>query len=819
MARSTIDFGIDLGTTNSEIACMDRGELVAIKNAMTASEITPSVVKIDARGSIIVGQNAYNELELDPDNAVGEFKRWMGNPQHDGFKFRRSGKVLTAAQLSAEVLKVLKTSASSRFGAEEIMAAVITVPAMFLIPACEDTKAAAGLAGIDVCPLLQEPVAAAMAYGYEGDKLSGHLLVFDLGGGTFDTTILTAKEGRLVVMGHSGDDKLGGKDYDWALVDFIVTRIKDEFGELGLRRGNTDARRAMAKLKYLAEEAKKTLSVLPTVTVDVNHLGEGFGGVDTAVEITREQLIEVTETLTRRCIEISSRLLSDCRLSNDALASVLVVGGPTIAPYIRSRIKEHFGKADYRIDPMTVIARGAALFAGTQRMPQSSRPYGSPRAGRVEVKIAYSPASNDLDADVGIVVTPVPTSATVTVSRADKGWHSGSIPLPSSGKVFTTVVLRAKKTNTFEVEVRDATGSPVEATESTFTITHGLAVAQATTSRALSVALADNQIEVLIPKGAPLPAKGLQRFVTVHEVSAGDATSVLKIYLLEGDDPRADRNFGIGVVELKGEELRRNLPAGEIVNITYTLDESKTLSAEAVFEFLKESRTMLYKPERPALDSAEIEIELIKERERLEEVRKAVPNVSIGDVESGIAVVEAQRETAENEPDSRQKSAHRLIEVKQTLDALVKAHEWDMLVTDLRGYREGTQDLAKAVGTLEQQQSIQKLLSEADTAIAIRSLDVLRKTVQKVHDLYWEMCYSQDDFWKEKFEHFKDRTDYIDPLKAERLKEEGARAIKRNDIPTLRTIVWELYGSLPMQQQGKLDLRFEDAGIKRVQGS
>jgi molecular chaperone DnaK len=798
---------------------MDRGELVAIKNAMTASEVTPSVVKIDGRGSIIVGQNAYNELELDPDNAVSEFKRWMGNPQHDGFRFRKSGKVLTAAELSAEVLKVLKASASSRFGGEEIRAAVITVPAMFLIPACEDTKAAARLAGIDVGPLLQEPVAAAMAYGYQAENLSGHLLVFDLGGGTFDTTILTAKEGRLVVVGHSGDDKLGGKDYDWALVDFIVSQIIEEFGELGLQRGNAGARRAMAKLKYLAEEAKKTLSLLPNVSVDVNHLGEGYEDIDTAIEITQENLIEATEPLTRRCIDISSRLLSDCHLSNDALASVLVVGGPTIAPYIRTRIKEHFGKAEYRIDPMTVVARGAALFAGTQRMPQSSRTPESSRASRVEVRVAYSPVSSDFDAGVGIVIAPAPNGATVIISRADKGWHSGSITLPSSGKLFTTVVLRAKKANTFEVEVRDATGSRIETTDSTFTITHGLAVAQATTSRALSVALADNQIEVLIPKGAPLPAKGLQKFVTARDVSAGDSTSILKIYLLEGDDPRADRNFGIGVVELKGDELRRTLPTGETVNITYTLDESKTLSAEAVFEFLKEARRMLYKPERPALNSAEIEIELTKERERLKEVRKAVPTASTGDVKNGLAVVEAERETAESEPDSRQKSAQRLIEVKQALDALEKAHEWDLRVVDLHDYQGWTQDLVKSVGTPEQQQRSQKLLSEADSALSARSLGDLRKAIKSLRDLFWEMSYSRDDFWKGHFEKLREGSDYVDPLKAERLKEEGNRAIKRNDIPSLRTIVWELYGLLPTWQQGKLDLRFEDAGLKRVQGS
>jgi len=819
MARSTIDFGIDLGTTNSAIACMDRGELVVVKNAITSSEITPSVVKIDGRGSLIVGQSAYNELELDPDNAVGEFKRWMGNPQRDAFTFRKSGKVLTAAELSAEVLKVLKASASSRFGGDEIKAAVITVPAMFLIPACEDTKAAAKLAGIDICPLLQEPVAAAMAYGYEAENLSGHLLVFDLGGGTFDTTILTAKEGRLVVVGHSGDDKLGGKDYDWSLVDFIVARLAEEFGDVGLKRGKADAKKAMAKLKYLAEEAKKTLSVLPRVSVDVNHLGGDFEDIDTAIEITRDNLIEATEPLTLRCLDISARLLSDCHLSKDSLTGVLVVGGPTIAPYIRSRIKDQFGKVEYRIDPMTVVARGAALFAATQRLPQTSRSFGSsPRTSRAEVQIAYSPVSSDLDADVGIVVTPALKGATVIVSRSDKGWHSGSIVLSSSGKAVTTVALRAKKANTFEVEVRDGTGSPVNTNDSTFTITHGLAPAQATTSRAFSVVLENNEVGVLIPKGSPLPAKGNQKYVTAHEVIAGDSASNLNIYMVEGDNPRADRNFSIGLVELKGSDLRRNLPAGETVDITYNLDASKTLSAQAFFEFVREVRSMEYKFERPELATADIDIELKKERQRLDKIKQAAPTAPFADVERGFAVVEAEQGAAESEPDSGQKAAQRLIEVKQALDDLEKASEWDLLVANLRDYRESAQTLVDSVGTPEHQQKLQKLLSQADIAIPSHSMDELRKIAEEVRDLYWEMCFSRDDFWKSTFERLAEGNGYVDPLKAERLKEEGIRAMKRNDIPSLRTIVWELWGLLPTWQEGKLDNRFPNAGLRRVQG-
>jgi molecular chaperone DnaK len=368
------------------------------------------------------------------------------------------------------------------------------------------------------------------------------------------------------------------------------------------------------------------------------------------------------------------------------------------------------------------------------------------------------------------------------------------------------------------VEIRDGTGSRIQTNDSIFTISHGLAVAQATTSRAFSVALANNQIEVLIPKGTPLPAKGLQKFVTAYDVSAGDSTSVLKIYLLEGDDPRADRNFGIGVVELKGDELRRSLPAGETVNITYTLDESKTLSAEAVFDFLKEARAMLRKPERPTLNSSEIEIELRKERERLDEVQKAVPTAPTGEVQRDLAVVETEGKVAGSEPDSRQKAAQRLIEVKQVIDALQRNSEWDLLVADLRECRESAQHLATTIGSPEQQQRLQKLLSQADIAIPSHSLDDLRKIALGVRRLYWEITFSQDEFWKGQFERLCNDSEYVDPLKAERLKEEGIRAMKRNDVPTLRTIVWELHGLLPTSQRGKLDLRFEDAGLKRAQG-
>jgi molecular chaperone DnaK len=814
MGRTTIDFGIDLGTSNSEIACMDQGELTLVKNMVTSSEVTPSVVKIDSRGTVVVGQNAYNELEYDPDNVASEFKRWMGNPSNDGFVFRKSQRRMTAAQLSAEVLKALTASASSRFGGEQVRAAVITVPAMFLIPACEDTKAAARLAGIEACPLLQEPVAAAIAYGYKAEDLRGNLLVFDLGGGTFDTTLIAARDGRLVVMGHDGDDKLGGKDYDWALVDLIVTQLRSEYDDLRLSRDGS-CRRAMAKLKYLAEDAKKSLSVLDQVAIEVKRLEDGFERIDSVVQITKQDLEKATAHLTQRCLDVCHRLLQEAKLSRHDLQTVLIVGGQTKMPYVREAIVAEFGRADSRLDPMTVVASGAALFAATQRMPSlTAKPASS---GAVEIKLAYQPAATDLDADVGISIQPSPANATIMVVRSDGGWSSGAIPVPVTGKVFTTVILRPKKSNSFEVQLRDASGALIRADGGAFSITHGLAVAQSTTSRAFGVALENNETCIIIPKGSPLPAKGTQKFQSAREVTAGDSASALRIYVLEGEDKRADRNYRIGLIELRGDELRRALPAGEAVELTYRLDESKNLSVEAVFPALREAKQMIYRPERPALTSEDADVELRKEKERLKEIQLAVPDKVRPEFETAFAQIQRQKEAAAEDPDARQKAAQQLIELKQLVDALARSSEWELMLLELKRCHNGLR-LIQERGTPEAKTEYENALKAGDQAVQEHNATRLGEALARLRGIYWGVASSQDDYWVYEFKNMSAEGGFVDPLKAERLKEEGMRAINRKDIAALRTIVWELYHLLPLWHQGKLDMRFADAGRKRTRG-
>ena len=220
MARQTIDFGVDLGTTNSEIAVVDKGQLQVIRNGFS-EEITPSAVRIDKKGAVIRGKLAYNQRADDKENTHTKFKRLMGSQQV--LSFPSSGKRMKPEELSAEILQSLRDDVRRTLH-EEIDAAVITIPAMFEAPQWNATTKAAELAGLKFAPLLQEPIAAALAYGFQAGSLEGFLFVYDLGGGTFDASIIQTSEGRLKVIDHSGDNFLGGSDFDELLVDSFPFR-------------------------------------------------------------------------------------------------------------------------------------------------------------------------------------------------------------------------------------------------------------------------------------------------------------------------------------------------------------------------------------------------------------------------------------------------------------------------------------------------------------------------------------------------------------------------------------------------------------------
>ena len=226
MSRTTIDFGIDLGTTNSAIAELKGVSTEIIKNN-SDGDITPSAVSMDKHGTLQVGQRARNRLIDHPEDAYAEFKRRMG--MDHSYTFKSSGQVRSPEQLSSEVLKSLRADVQQRTG-EVIEGAVITVPAAFELHQCDATRKAALLAGFKECPLLQEPIAAALAYGFQAAQQKGYWLVYDFGGGTIDFTLMEMNDGVFEVLATSGDTFLGGEDIDQLIQNWLVQQFREKTG-------------------------------------------------------------------------------------------------------------------------------------------------------------------------------------------------------------------------------------------------------------------------------------------------------------------------------------------------------------------------------------------------------------------------------------------------------------------------------------------------------------------------------------------------------------------------------------------------------------
>ncbi|QTL97956.1 molecular chaperone DnaK [Iocasia frigidifontis] len=346
--------GIDLGTTNSCVAVTEGGEPSVIPNA-EGNRTTPSVVAISKKGERLVGETAKRQAITNPDQTVSSIKRHMGTD----YKVNLNGKDQTPQQISAMILQKLKRDAEEYLG-EEVTEAVITVPAYFTDSQRQATKDAGKIAGLEVKRIINEPTAASLAYGLEDDK-EQTILVFDLGGGTFDVSILELGDGVFQVVSTSGNNHLGGDDFDKKVMDYLADEFKKEHG-VDLRKD----RMAMQRLKDAAEKAKKELSSVMTTNVNlpfITQTDDGPKHLD--VDITRAKFDELTADLVEKTMEPSRRALKDADMSPSDIDEVILVGGSTRIPAVQEAVKKLIGKDPHKgINPDEVVAMGAAIQGG-----------------------------------------------------------------------------------------------------------------------------------------------------------------------------------------------------------------------------------------------------------------------------------------------------------------------------------------------------------------------------------------------------------------------------------------------------------------------
>lgn len=346
--------GIDLGTTNSCVAVMEGGEAVVIPNAEGA-RTTPSVVGFSKSGERVLGQVAKRQSVSNPDRTVSSIKRHMGTD----YKETIDGKDYTPQEISAALLQKLKVDAEAYLGTK-VEKAVITVPAYFSDSQRQATKDAGKIAGLEVLRIINEPTAAALAYGLDkGDEQT--IMVYDLGGGTFDVSILELGDGVFEVKATSGNNRLGGDDFDQRVIDYLATEFKRESG-IDLRQDKM----AMQRLKEAAEKAKIELSSVATTNVNLPFISaDASGPKHLDINLTRAKFEEMTADLLEKTMGPARQALSDAGLEPQDINKILLVGGATRMPAVQEAIRKFLGKESHKgINPDECVAIGAAIQAG-----------------------------------------------------------------------------------------------------------------------------------------------------------------------------------------------------------------------------------------------------------------------------------------------------------------------------------------------------------------------------------------------------------------------------------------------------------------------
>jgi len=456
MNNQTIAIGIDLGTTNSSIAVNVNGKIEIIKKP-GGVEYTPSVFGFDKTVNKIVGQKAYDYLykysSKDEDkNFKAEIKRQMGTPET--VYFERAKANMTPEEISAEILKSLKEDVLRKYPDFDTTAAVITVPAAFSVLQSEATKRAGNLAGFKYVVLLQEPIAAAVSYGFENNK-NENWLIYDLGGGTFDVALISCKDGMLSVLGHNGDNFLGGKNIDWDIVEtIIVPKILEGYKLTNFTRNNAKYASIFSKLKYYAESAKIELSQYKKTTIEVEDIGKDEDGKDIyiSIDILRLDVEKIIKPKIERTIELTKDTLKEAGIKSSSVNRIILVGGPTQMPYLKERLESDLKiQGDSSVDPLTVVARGACIFAMSQKIPKEYFSTETKKTKGVNnIILNHVTLTSDTEESVTGIIEGLEEQEQYYVQiQSDSGTFTGPKTKVNKGKFFYNLNVEPNKQNVY----------------------------------------------------------------------------------------------------------------------------------------------------------------------------------------------------------------------------------------------------------------------------------------------------------------------------------------------------------------------------------
>ncbi len=804
--------GFDLGTSNSAVAVFDGSKVEVVRNSK-GSTLTPSVVRIDARGRVSVGSKAAQSLQRDPNNVQREFKRLMGTAQP--LRFADSNETRLPEELSAEILKALRRDVEDIVGVLPSRA-VISVPALFELPQNKATSQAANLAGFEQVELLQEPIASALAAGWDSDE-AGAWMVYDLGGGTFDVSLLETRDGLLRIVGHDGDNFLGGRDFDRAIVDWMIVELASQTGTQ-IDRKNSEHQAVLSRLRLAAEAAKIELSRAQEVELILDDPIE-VNGEEVEVELSfdRQTLERICAPLVARTMSVCMRLLTTHGLQTDQLSRVVLVGGPSVMPMVRSEVEAVLNtRVVEGHDPMTLVAQGAALYAATAGLDGRVTATSTKNTSARKVWCQFPPVTADLNPYVIGRFDPndgaLPASVQLERIAPDaksKPWSSPAIALDEEHAFVAEVDLVSRSQNRFRIIVTSESGERIVTDPDEVQIIQGLTIGDPPLSRSIGVALADDSVHTYFERGTALPSRRTFTHNTVETITRGNIDSSLTIPIVQGEYEMAHLCQLVGSLQITGETCKRDIPSGTNVEMTLEVDRGGKLSASArvVQEGRKsisfEGVAQLIMPEATPesldtnLQAATKQVHEAQSRAfrdgetshiaqlnllslRLEEVSELADALSGGDTDAG------------------QRAARLLLDVDAELSNLDAEQRWPELEA------EAQDDYSWALGWSGEngKESEHRLLDRAgvalDRAIERKNVVELMRQLRVIRRI-GTTCYRRDpDSWVADFEYCTARTSETTNLKTARaLAKKGEKAIAKGDMQALRSTVREFWEIMP----------------------
>ena len=808
MGQRTYYLGIDLGTTNSAAAVFD-GERISVVRTTQGTLLTPSIVRYDSRGTLTVGAKAAKFLDSDPKNTRAEFKRLMGTASKLDFPAAKLAKL--PEELSADVLRSLRNDVKDQYGFLPEQA-VISVPALFELPQSAATTKAALLAGFTKVELIQEPIASALAAGWTASEGVGFWLVYDLGGGTFDASLLETRDGMLRVVGHDGDNFLGGRDFDWAVVDWILGEVSKTEG-LQISRADMKWASAIRKLKHAAEEAKIELTRSETADVSVPEFIEHEGRtIEVSLTLDRSRLEQLTAPLVQRSIEVCRRLLQAQQAQ--ALSRIVLVGGPTMMPWLRRMVSEAL-QAPFAegLDPMTLVAQGAAVYAATAGLDM--QPAKVESSSGCKLWLQFPAMSSDLQPYVVGKLLPDERGQgnlpqRLRLVRADGMWQSAETAIDPEGGFVLQVELLPRRPNVFKVEGILADGKVVIMQPATVTIVQGLTIADPPLSRTIGVARASNTVQVFFEKGTPLPARRTISLTTVESVAPTGASSreefALKIPVVQGEYEQAHLCRLVGTLEIKSTQIKASLPGGSQVQVSLEVDRGGQLSARALVPSLNQVFEHVAQLLVPEASVSVLEASLKSATDRMAELRANAfrqgqkstlerlnkPQKIVVELERDIAAAKG------GDADAAQKARRSLIELDALIDELEVEKHWPELSRKAVRQVTGASMLVTRWGTESEKRLLSDVVSSVEKAQNRKDVSELQRQLRLANELATAAYYRNPDVWEDEF---RDALSHVerasDQARAQSLVQQGNQALAAGETEKLRDIVEKLWKLLP----------------------